>query len=194
MRREEHGAPVRLDLGDELVELPLHERVQADRRLVQDQQLRPVHERLYQADLLLVPVGEIANGAREITVESAGQRLDEAPVHAAAQRAEETEQLRAGQVLIESELPGQVPHPAPNGLAVAPAVAPKDAGPAARGTDEVQQRANGGGLAGPVGPEKPEDLPALHLEIELHDAARPPVELRQALGANHRIRHRSSLP
>ena len=51
-------------LVEHRVERLLHERVEPLRGLVQDQQLGPVHERLDEADLLLVPVGEILDPLR----------------------------------------------------------------------------------------------------------------------------------
>ncbi len=48
------------------------------------------------------------------------------------------------------------------------------------GAEEVEQQTDGGGLAGSVGTEVPEDLSLAHLEIEIDDPQLPPVELRQA--------------
>ena len=53
-------------LGDELVELLLHERVEPAGGLVEDQQLRPVEERLDQADFLPVAAREVADRSVEI--------------------------------------------------------------------------------------------------------------------------------
>jgi hypothetical protein len=59
---------------------------------------------------------------------------------------------------------GQVTDPLPrDGLADIDA---KDGGRAAGGADKAQQDIHGGGLAGPVRPQKAEDLASLHLQIQ----------------------------
>ena len=55
VRRQEHGAALGGDLTDELLELVLDERVEPRSRLVQDQELGLMHERLDERDLLSVP-------------------------------------------------------------------------------------------------------------------------------------------
>ena len=59
VRREEHRLPGVARLVDERVELVLHQRVEARGGLVEDEQLRPVHERLDEAELALVAGREV---------------------------------------------------------------------------------------------------------------------------------------
>ena len=73
--REEHGAALGADLAQQRVEAPLHERIEAGDRLVEDQQLRLVHERLDQAELLPVAGRELVHGPIEIGVEALHQRV-----------------------------------------------------------------------------------------------------------------------
>ena len=58
-------------LGDDLVELLLHERIQAARRLVEDEQLGRMEERLDEADLLAVAAREVPDRTIEVRARSA---------------------------------------------------------------------------------------------------------------------------
>ena len=60
VRGEEHRATLGADLAEQRVEALLHERIEAGDRLVKDQQLGLVHERLDQAELLAVAGRELA--------------------------------------------------------------------------------------------------------------------------------------
>ena len=50
------------------------------------------------------------------------------------------------------------------------------------GPDEVEQQANRGGLARPVGAEEADDLPGLDVEAEMVEGQNVAVSLRQAVG------------
>ena len=71
---EQHGAPLAPDLLDALLENRLHQRVEARRGLVEDQQLRPMLEGDDQADLLLVALAVLAEALRRIEVEPLDER------------------------------------------------------------------------------------------------------------------------
>src|SRR6266542_4172254 len=79
VRGHEDGLAGGPGLAYQLLELLLHERVQAAGRLVEDEQLRVVHERLYQADLLLVPLGQGADLPGGVQLEPLGQVGRSAP-------------------------------------------------------------------------------------------------------------------
>jgi hypothetical protein len=81
--RQEDGGPALAGLVQQPVERLLHQRVQALRRLVQDQHVWLVDERLDQPDLLLVPVGQRRDMDVEVQVEAFGQLTDRALVDAA---------------------------------------------------------------------------------------------------------------
>ena len=91
-------------LGDDLVELLLHERVQAARRLVEDEQLRRVEERLDEADLLAVAAREVAERPVEVGVEALGELGRPAEPAQAAQRGEERHELAPGAPRVVGEL------------------------------------------------------------------------------------------
>ena len=58
---EEDRAPVVAHLADDLLQLLLHERVQAAAGLVEDEQVRPAHEGLDEGHLLLVAGREVGD-------------------------------------------------------------------------------------------------------------------------------------
>ena len=67
------------------MEALLDERVEARDRLVEDQQLRLVHERLDETELLAIARRELADRAVELGVEASGELVAQAPVDAAAE-------------------------------------------------------------------------------------------------------------
>ena len=79
VRGEEDRAAALGGLGDELVERLLHERVEAARRLVEDEQVGIVHERLDEPDLLPVSAGELLDPAVEVEVEPFREGVAPAP-------------------------------------------------------------------------------------------------------------------
>jgi hypothetical protein len=63
------------------VELLLHERVEPAGRLVEHEQLGFVHERLDQADLLLVALRQVAHRSAEVDAEAVGEAVDRGGAH-----------------------------------------------------------------------------------------------------------------
>ena len=74
--REEDGLASVTGLVDEVVELVLHERVEARGGLIEDEQLGPVHERLDEAELALVAGGEVGHLALQVAVQPLGELVD----------------------------------------------------------------------------------------------------------------------
>ena len=75
VRGEEDGPALRDDLPEQRVEALLHQRVEPGDRLVEDQQLRLVHEGLDQPELLAVAGRELAHRAVQLRVEALRQRV-----------------------------------------------------------------------------------------------------------------------
>ena len=100
VRGEEDRPPLRDDLPEQRVEALLHQRVEPGDRLVEDQQLRLVHERLDQPELLAVARRELVHGAVQLRVEALRQRVADPAVDSAAQLGEEVEHRRAGQLRV----------------------------------------------------------------------------------------------
>jgi len=67
-------------LADHAQHLLLHQGVQARGGLVEHQQLRPVHERLYDAGLLLVALGQVLDRRLQVEVQPPGQPAHVGPV------------------------------------------------------------------------------------------------------------------
>ena len=85
VRREEDRPALLARLADQPEERLLDERVEARRRLVEDQQVRLVLERDDQPDLLLVALAVLAEAAARVEIERLDQPRDVRPVDAAAQ-------------------------------------------------------------------------------------------------------------
>ncbi|HVL97704.1 MAG TPA: hypothetical protein VM324_00210 [Egibacteraceae bacterium] len=71
-------------LDDQVEEPPLEQWVEPACRLVEDEQLRTVHERLHDADLLLVALRQPADGPVEVEVEALSEGSDPVGARAAA--------------------------------------------------------------------------------------------------------------
>ena len=165
--RKEHGHPVVLEFVQEPVHLLLHQRVEPGSRLIEDHKFRSVHKRLDQAEFLAVPFGKVADPAGQIEVESLREPLGQGVSSLPPQIADVGQEVTGGHTGIELHLPRQIPDPAPDGR-----IARRAAQHLHRSllrADQVDQHADGGGLAGAVGAQVSEDLPGPHLEIELCD-------------------------
>ncbi len=167
VRRQEDRPSVVARLADEPEERLLDERVEARRRLVEDEQVRPVLERDDQADLLLVALRVLLEPPARVEVERLDQLGDVGLVHAAAQVAEVGDGLRAGQPVVQVELAGQIADPAMDRDRIGGRLDAEDLGAPGCRPDEVEQDAHRRRLAGAVRPEEPEDLALGDLEVEV---------------------------
>ena len=77
---QEHGAALRDDLPQHLVELVLHERIETGVGLVHDDQLGFVYQCGDQPHLLTVPRGQLPDALVEVRVESLPQPAKEKPL------------------------------------------------------------------------------------------------------------------
>ena len=89
----------------------------------------------------------------------------------------EGQHLARGQPVGVAEQLGQVAHPAP-GAALADRPA-QQLGRACAGTDQPQQQLDRGRLAGPVGPQEAQALPALDRQAQVAQRLDPAVALGQ---------------
>ena len=138
-----------------------------------------MHEGLDEHDLALVAGRVLAKLAAGVEVEPFDQLLQIRAVDAAPQVGEVLEDLPARQVAIEGGLAGHVTDEALDLQSPPPAVEACDAGRPAIGTDQRHERADGGGLAGPVGPEKTEHLTFRHGERHVFDPTLAAIALGQ---------------
>ena len=168
MAGEDHRLSLRALLEDEIADLLPTDGVEAAHRLIEDDELRIVQERLRQADAL----GHALAEAPDRSIDGVGQahlrdHLVGAPlarllVHPAEASAQIEELVRL-QVLVHVGVLGQVPEA--THLVGSGALFSEEANAPRGGKDEAEDRLDRGGLAGPVGAEDPEDLPLLHREI-----------------------------
>src|SRR5690606_34346581 len=117
-----HGPPTPLRLAHERDEPLLHQRLQAARRPLQDQEPGPAHASPPPPELLLVALREGTHAPAEVEAEAFGQPLDRAGGHGPAEPREVLEQLAHARPALEPQLAGQVPDPAPQGRAALPRV------------------------------------------------------------------------
>ena len=103
------------------------------------------------------------------------------------------QQLLARHLGVQVELSGQVAHQGTYLDALRGRVPTEDVGPAARGVQEVEQGADGRRLTGPVGAQEPEELPRVHIQVEVDDPPVAPVRLRQPFSVDHRIQDAAQL-
>ena len=188
MAGQEHCGPGVGQLPGQLLELVLQQRVQAAGRLVQDEQLGAVDDRLDDADLAPVAGAQLPDPPARVEVEAAQQLGDPAGVDTAAQLAVEVDQVLGGPAGVDRQLGWQVADPAPHRRVGAGAA--EDLDLAAGRPDEVKQQPDGGGLAGPVRPQVAEHLALLDLEVELAQGLHRPKALGQADRADYRLAHR----
>jgi hypothetical protein len=114
------------------------------------------------------------------------------------QAAHEPQVLAAREVLVNGGvLPGEADALA-HRLRVAGDVEPDDLGHAGVGLEDRGEDANGGGLAGAVGPEEPVDGPRGDQQVDSGEGVDRAEALRQGLGPNRRlgghVEHRGTNP
>ncbi len=187
---EEDRRPVGHRLAEDAEERLLDERVQARRRLVEQEQLGAVLEGDDEGDLLLVALAVLLELARRVEVEA----LDEAGlvggVDAAAQVGEVLQVLAARQAVVEGELAGQVADPPVDRHRVGARRDAEHPGRPRGRPDQVEEGPDRRRLAGAVRPQEPEDLPLGNGEIDLDDPAVAAVALGELLGLDDVSGHR----
>ena len=110
--REEHGCATLDDFADQLVELVLHERIEPRSRLVEQQELGLVHERLHERYLLAVPSRQGPYRPLEIEPEPRCEVLGEAKTSLSPQPRQPLEELTRRQVLVQRRISRQITDPA----------------------------------------------------------------------------------
>ena len=108
VRREKHCGSVVSRLFQQGVELLLVERIEAARRLVEDQQVRLVHEGQDDGELLLVAARVFAEPAAQVQLEPLGDRPHALVIHTAAQPTQVGDDLAAAQAAELRHVAGQV--------------------------------------------------------------------------------------
>ena len=181
----------RPQLPEELPQLDPGPRVEARRRLVQEQDLGIVDQRMGQAEALLhAPREPLDVGLALVGEVDQLQEIADDPLPGGGREAvaagEEVEVLPDPHVVVDPE---RVRHEAEDAtdLVGVPAHRPAgDLGLAGRRLEERGQDPEGRRLAGAVGPDQAEDLALLDVEVEAGDGERLVVALHEALGLDDR--------
>src|SRR5882762_76956 len=159
---EEHGPPPRLQVEDDVAHLPPPDRIEPRHRLVQDDELRIVDQRLGQPDALQHPF----RVETELPVAAVGEahafeEILDAPASRGRVQPEQprvkVEELLPGEVVVQVRVLGQEAD-APSGPDLRGVLA-KQADDARIRKDQAQRQLDRGGLAGAVGADGAEDLP-----------------------------------
>src|SRR2546426_5957820 len=158
--REQHGPAVRAEPADDFPQLPSRLRIQAGRRLIEEQQLGFADERARDGEALLLTARERHDARLALFLQ-----LDEGEhfidgVRLPVERSEQREDLADRQLVGELgflELNAEALAQRPPGGAVAPR-RPQDLDLARVRYRQALEDFNGGGLAGAVGAEQPKTL------------------------------------
>jgi len=164
--REEYRAALRADRVDLLAEDRFHERVEARGGFVEDEQVDVGGEGGDEGDLLPVALGVGAALLGGVELEALDEGGALGGVEAAAEPAEEVDDLAAGEGGPERDVTGHVGEAAVEGLDVGPRVAAEEDDRAGVGAQQPEEDAQGRGLAGAVGAEEAVDLAGPDLEVE----------------------------
>jgi hypothetical protein len=163
LRREQDGDAAGAQLADAVPDEQPRLRVQPGGRLVQEQHLRVVHEGAGDHEALALPAGEEVDLV--VGAVAQAQLLQERVGPAVALGGRDPEVRRVEeQVLLDGERPVRVGPLRDDGELAAGAdrvgrdVHARDGGPAPGELHAGGEDADGGGLAGAVRPEEPEDL------------------------------------
>ena len=183
--REEDGAALGVQLDDQVAHLLAADGIEPGHRFVEDDQLRIAHQRLRDPDPLQHALGELAQGpaARVVEADARDQAIGAAASlrrRHVAQRADEIQELFRREVIVEVGALGQVADPALGRQARHRQ--PQHLGAPAGREDEAHQHLEGGGLAGAVGAQEPEDLAAMDVEADVFHRLDALAEEAQAEG------------
>ena len=176
-REEDHGLDQR----------PARYRVQADGRVIQDQQLGLRGERQRQAEAGPLAAGQALHPGGGPQAEVADDAAEDLLVPGGIEARLEIAAFPHAHPAIELVLFGQVADARPGLRRQRANVVAEDGAPTARGREQPQQHADGGGLAGAVAAQQREDPAARHLQVQfIHRRPRAEVA-RQTLGADHSL-------
>ena len=183
--------PERAELAEQLAQLDAGPRVEARRRLVEEQDLGIVDEGVGEAQPLL----HAARQGLDVLVALVAEvdELEEVADHPSppggrdpVAAGEEVEVLPDLHVVVDPEDVRHEAEDAPDLVGVPGDGEAGDLGLAARRPQQRGEDAQRGRLAGAVGPDQAEDLAGLDGQVDAGDGQRAVVALDEALGANDR--------
>ena len=183
---DEDGGPVGRQRGDQRPHLPSALRVEAVRRLVQQQQVAGREQRRGDREPLAHPegVGAVALACRGEQPHPLQRRIDPRAgrrrVGMAIRRVQPGEIRAAGQVGMEGRSLDQRPHPRQHGAGPPGDGLAEDLDPPLRGMDQPEEHADGRGLAGSVRAEEAVHRSLRNVEIDAVDRRLAPEALGEA--------------
>jgi hypothetical protein len=166
VRREEHRLAARLRFDHRFAKDPFHQRVEAARRLVENQKVGAGCRRCDELDLLAVSLRERTHLLRRVELEALDELFAVGAVRRPVQVAQIGERLGAGEARPERRLAGDVGDAPVGRDRVAPQVPVEEFGTSCRRTMQAEQQSNRRRLARAVRPEVPLDLTGLDGEVE----------------------------
>ena len=179
----------RPQLAEELAQLDPGARVQAGRRLVEDQDGGVVDERMGQAEALLHAPRERRHVGVPLVAEvDELEQVADHPAAAVRRQAvaapEEVQVLPDLHVVVDAEAVRHVPDDAAHAVGVAADRGPGHLGIAGRRDEQRGQDPERRRLARPVGPHEAEDLAGRDLEVEAAEGQRAVVALDEPAGGD----------
>ena len=188
VRGEKDRLPPLLRLARCLPEGNLHQRVEAARRLVEDQQVGAGGEGRHQLYLLPVPLRKRAHLLARVELEPFDEQVAVGTVGGAVQAREVGEGLVTGQRRPEKRLPRDIDDAPMGSDRVAPGVDAKQRGAASARPMQPEQQPDRCRLTCPIWDEVAVHLSWRDREIETIERERRAVALRQPLGEDRRRR------
>jgi hypothetical protein len=188
------GGAVGDELADHRPDLVAAVRVEAGRRLVEEEHRRPVHERRRKVDPAAHaarvgahwPVGRLAQLE---ALEQLARARRGRPARQVDEPSDQTQVLASGQIAVDGRILSRQTDPLPHGLRLADDVETEHLRPTRVGQQHRRQHADGGRLAGPVRAEQTEHRPGGDLEVDARQRLDRAEPLAQALDADRRLRH-----
>src|ERR1700704_2150918 len=182
MRGEQNADAAVLELADDLEQLDRRLRVEARGRLVEDRNLRVLHQDLGEP-------GALAHAAREglsplvdhVREPDMDERVVDPPLALGSIQSDEPRGVAhivgRAEIVIEADLVGQIADPAFDRERLPHGIVAEHAGLPIRDVAQAEQHQDSGGLAGAVRAEQPENLPARDVERDALDDGGPVVAL-----------------
>ena len=192
--REQDGhVPVADERSEQIEDLGDAERVDRGRRLIEDQNVGILDERIGDAEALehaaRVGVGAVVGARRQADLlEDLVDRVVRLDPRDAVQRRGEPQVLATREVAVEADRVGEVPDTALDFERTASRIEPDHPRLAFRRLGEAEEHQDGGRLAGAVLAEEPEDLARRDLEVEVVDGDQVAVHLREPACPDRRAR------
>ncbi len=191
---EEHRLARVARLAHHGEELALDERVEAAGRLVEHEELGPVHEGLHEPELLLVALGEGAHRAGEVQTQALREGFDHARFDRPADLGEVAQERAALHASFQAQLSRHESDASSQRRAAGTRRLPEHSDLAVGGPDHIQQQPQGRRLARAVGADEAEDRSSRDGQIQAVQRDVRTVGLAQAAGVDRRrIRHARTL-